>query len=66
MSKTIPMPPDAAARIQRAEALSNDGKVDAGTFPAKVSTPYSGSVQLEVQLSADALIADENSAGAAL
>ncbi len=34
MSKTTPMTPDAAARIQRANALNNDGKVNVGTFPA--------------------------------
>lgn len=35
MSKKTLMTPDAAARIQRTEALNNDGKVDAGTFPAR-------------------------------
>ena len=34
MSKKTPMTTDAAARIQSAEALNNDGKVNAGTFPA--------------------------------
>lgn len=35
MSKKTPMTTDAAARIQSAEALNNDGKVNAGTFPAR-------------------------------
>lgn len=35
MSRATPMTPDAAARIQRGEALKNDGKVNAGTFPAR-------------------------------
>ncbi len=35
MSEKTPMTIDAAARIQRAEALNNVGKVSAGTFPAR-------------------------------
>lgn len=35
MSKKSPMTPEAAARIQRAEAIKNGGKTEAETFPAR-------------------------------
>lgn len=35
MSKKSPMTPEAAARIQRAEAIKNGGITEADTFPAR-------------------------------
>lgn len=35
MSKKTPMTPEAAARIQSAEAIKHDGKMAADSFPAR-------------------------------